>query len=97
MVLGHHLILDMARLEKPMIGFIRLPPSVHPAGWPAVSGDILMVLGHHLILGMARLDKPMIGLILLRAPAILRKGKVLEPVKSENLSSMYYFYISFQF
>ena len=58
MVLGLHFILDKARLEKPMIGFIRLPLSVHPAFWPDIAGDILMVLEHHLILDMARLEKP---------------------------------------
>ena len=70
MVLEHHLILDMARLEKPMIGFIRFPLSICSAGRPAIAGDILMVLGHHLILDMARLDKPMKGFLQLRAPAI---------------------------
>ena len=63
------------------------PPSVYPASRLAVAGDILMVLGHHLILNMARLDRPIIGFIQLQAQAILRKGKVREPVKSENLSS----------
>ena len=70
MVLEHHLILDMACLEKPMIGFIRFPLSICSAGRPAIAGDILMVLGHHLILDMARLDKPMKGFLQLRAPAI---------------------------
>ena len=80
MVLGHHFILDMARLEKPMIGFIWLPPSVCPVGWPAVVGDILKVLGHHLILDMTRLDRPIIGFIQLQVPVISRKGKIREPV-----------------
>ena len=87
MVLGHHLILDITRLEKLMIGFIRLHTSICSAGRPAIAGDILMVLRHHLILDMARLDKPMKGFIQLQALALSRKGKVREPVKSENLSS----------
>ena len=87
MVLVHHLILDIARVDRTMIGFIWLPPSFGSAGWPAVAGDILMVLVHHLILDMASPDKIMIRFIQLRAPAISRKGKVREPVKSESMSS----------
>ena len=90
MVLGHHLILDITRLEKLMIGFIRLHTSICSAGRPAIAGDILMVLGHHLILDMARPYKLMKGFIQLRAPAISRKGKVRELVKSKNLSSFRY-------
>ena len=85
MVLGHHLILDIAQKEKPMIEFIRLPPSVHPVAHPVVAAGILMALWHHLILDMARIDKPMMRFIQLRAPAISRKGQVREPVKFENL------------